>query len=152
MNAVAEDWQADVIISLYDAWPLRFARSKGRTIPWVAWAPVDHETVTPPVLESLRFADFTVAYARHGQQALERAGIAAAYVPHGVNCAAYYPGDQAEARERAELPGVETFLVGMVAANNYYPSRKCIPQAMKAFADFHAEHPDERAVPAHDCG
>ncbi len=137
VQATADDFEADVVITLYDAWPLKFAALKGHQTPWVAWAPIDHETITPGVLESLKRADRAIAYSRHGQRAMLEGGLEdALYIPHGVNTEIFTPGDMAAAREKMGLPGVETFLVGMVAANNYYPSRKCIPQALCAFADF----------------
>jgi len=36
----------------------------------------------------------------------------------------------------------DRFIVGMVAANKDYPSRKALPQAIEAFAEFNKRHPD----------
>lgn len=145
INAYAEDAQADVIVSLYDVWPLKFKQfaNPDKPIPWVAWTPVDHEGVPPAVLEALQKVDRTVAMSKHGQRALISDGIDAHYIPHGVNTEVYCPGDQAEARKRVGFDS-DIFLVGMIAANNYYPSRKGIPQAMAAFRDFAAIHSDAR--------
>ncbi|HNB50342.1 MAG TPA: glycosyltransferase [Anaerolineales bacterium] len=141
VQAMADDFQADVIVTLYDAWPLTFASLPGPHTPWVAWAPVDHETVPPPVLESLRKAQAVVAYSRHGQEALRKAGLDAHYIPHGVETEVFTPGDQGEARRAIGFPE-GAFLVGMVAANTGYPSRKCIPEALYAFREFWLDHPD----------
>lgn len=133
--AYADDWKADVVISLYDAWALNFARMDNwdKARPWIAWLPVDHEKAPPPVLESLKYADGVVAYSRHGQNALKAAGIDAAYIPHGIDLGVFHEGDQAKAREMLGFPQGK-FLFGMVAANTFYPSRKGIPQAMLAFS------------------
>lgn len=145
VQAMADDFEADVIVTLYDAWPLSFATLPGPHTPWVAWAPVDHETVPPPVVESLQKAQAVVAYSRHGQQALKEAGIDAHYIPHGVDTNLFNPGDgaeaQAAARKEIGFPA-EAFVIGMVAANTGYPSRKCIPEALAAFAEFQADHPE----------
>jgi glycosyltransferase involved in cell wall biosynthesis len=111
--------------------------------PWIAWVPIDHDEITPSVAEALRYAQGVVAYSKHGQAALQRAGFGAAYIPHGVDTNVYTPGNKLQARHNLELPVQDdTFLVGMVAANNFYPSRKCIPQALAAFARFHEQYPD----------
>ena len=141
VQAMADDWKADVIISLYDAWVLKFADLPDHHTPWVAWVPIDHETIPQPVLASLRQAQGVVAFSRHGQQALQAAGVEAAYIPHGVDTNLFSPGDQNEARKEIGFPE-NTFLAGMVAANTGYPSRKCIPEALNAFRRFHADYPD----------
>lgn len=150
VQATADDFRADVIISLYDAWPLKFAGLKIHRTPWAAWAPIDHETVPPAVLESLKRADRAIAYSQHGHRAMLEAGLEdALYIPHGVNTDVFQPGEMAKAREKLGLPGVETFLVGMVAANNYFPSRKCIPQALTAFSRFKREVAPKSAIYLH---
>lgn len=141
VSAYAEDWHADIVISLYDVWALRFARMQSWANKWAAWLPIDHETAPPAVVEVLQYADHTIAFSRQGQKALQEAGLDAKYIPHGVDTNVYSPGDADRARERLSWPK-DKFIVGMVAANQYYPSRKCIPQAISAFARFHAKRPD----------
>lgn len=134
----ANDWEADVIVSLYDAWPLKFA---GLKTPWIAWAPVDHQPAPPAVVEALKPAAAVVAYSQFGQHALRQAGLDAHYIPHGVDTAFFQPDDQRAARERLGLPA-DRFIAGFVGANNYFPSRKCIPQVLQAFAEFRRVCPD----------
>lgn len=141
VQACADDWGADVIISLYDAWPLNFASLAIHKTSWVAWAPVDHEEVPPGVAASLRRAQGVVSFSGHGVEALNKAGIQAEYIPHGINTGIFNPGDQAEARGRVGFPN-DKFIVGMVAANNYSPSRKCIPEAIVSFARLHDQYPN----------
>jgi FkbM family methyltransferase len=141
VQAMADDWEADVILTLYDAWPLNFKTLPGHHTPWVAWVPIDHETVQPPLVESLRRADGVVAYSKHGQAALQAAGFDAAYIPHGVETKTFNPGSQNKARAAIGFPE-DVFMVGMVAANKGYPSRKCLPEALMAFRQFHEEYPN----------
>lgn len=136
IQAHADDFKADVIVSMYDAWPLHFQRLK---TPWIAWAPVDHDPAPQIVIDALRPANRVVSYSWFGQREFERVGIKADYIPCGVETHLYTPGDKAEARERVGLPqGV--FIAGMVGANTGYPCRKNIPQALAAFATFAREH------------
>jgi len=138
VQAHADDWRADIIISLYDAWPLKFRKLK---TPWIAWAPVDHQPAPQNVVEALKPASEVVAYSRFGQAELVKAGIPAHYIPHGVECQVFKPGSQREARERLGLP-TDRFIAGMVGTNIGYPSRKGLPQALTAFAQFKRDHPD----------
>jgi glycosyltransferase involved in cell wall biosynthesis len=153
VQAHADDWGAELIISLYDAWPLKFA---GLRTPWWAWAPVDHEPVPDLVLEALRPdlyppkherpgvpAERVIAYSQHGQREYAKAGINADYIPHGVDTKVFAPGDKALARERLGFPA-DAFVVGLVGTNYYWPSRKCIPQTMQAFAVLLEQHPEAR--------
>src|SRR5262249_26189176 len=63
------------------------------------------------------------------------------YVPHGVDTAAFSPRPQGEARRRLGLPE-SAFVAGAVVMNKGYPSRKSLPQIVKAFAAFRARHDD----------
>lgn len=137
----AHDFGADVIISLYDAWASTFAQLPIHDVPWVAWSPIDHQTVPPKVERALRFAQGIVSFSKHGVVQLRNVGLEAEYIPHGIDTRIYTPGDQQASRVAMDLPP-DVFLIGMVANNAYYPSRKAIPQVMAAFADFHARHPD----------
>jgi len=141
VGAYATDWKADIVISLYDVWALRFARLDSWNNKWAAWLPIDHETAPPAVVEALQYANHVIAFSKHGQKCLQDAGLDAKYIPHGVDTTVYSPGSADRARDRLDWPR-DKFLVGMVAANHYYPSRKSIPQAITAFARFHKKHPD----------
>lgn len=133
VKAYADEWKADVVVSLYDVWPLSFARAENWDKPWVAWTPVDHETPPLDVFDSLQYAKYTISISEHGQRVLSDVGIKASFIPHGIETDHFAPGDQMEARRAAGLDIGSAFLVGMVAANKHYPSRKCIPQALAAF-------------------
>ena len=90
-------------------------------------------------------AAIPIAMSRFGQERLS--GVDALYVPHGVDTAVFSPRPQAEARERVGLPA-SAFVVGAVAMNKGYPSRKSLPQIVEAFAAFRARH-DEAILYLH---
>jgi glycosyltransferase involved in cell wall biosynthesis len=48
--------------------------------------------------------------------------------------------DRLEVKTKLDMP--DAFIVGMVAANKGYPSRKAFPECIEAFAQFHSRHKD----------
>ena len=102
------------------------------------WVPVDHDPA-PLVVRSFfaQTAAIPIAMSRFAQERLS--GVDALYVPHGVDTAVFSPQPQAEARQRVGLPA-SAFVVGAVAMNKGYPSRKSLPQIVEAFAAFRARH------------
>jgi glycosyltransferase involved in cell wall biosynthesis len=104
------------------------------------WVPVDHDPA-PQVVRSFfaRTAAIPIAMSRFGEERLK--GVDALYVPHGVDTAVFSPRPQSEARQRVGLPE-SAFVVGAVAMNKGYPSRKSLPQIVEAFAAFRARHPE----------
>jgi len=114
-----------------------------RGFRWVPWLPVDHDPVPKIVAEALEGAYLPIAYSRFGQRKLREVGIEAEYIPHGVDTKVYRPLPREEARASLGLPQ-DAFIVGMVAANVDYPSRKAFPQNMEAFARFYRRHPEAR--------
>jgi len=141
IGGTCEDFKADVLITLYDAWPLTFWKHEDFKTPWVAWAPVDHETMPPPVLKALKGANLPVAYSQHGEWAMKEAGLDPAYIPHGVDTDLFKPvGDTKE-----KLGFEADFLFGMIAANTGFPSRKSIPDVILAFSLFLQARPEVNA-------
>lgn len=147
VQAHADDFKADVIISLYDVWPLRFSKLK---TPWIAWTPVDHDPVPRIVVDALLGhpnkdgkpeavpAFRSVAFSEFGQRQLIKAGIDdAAYIPLGIDTKAFIRRDKAECRERLGL-SQQDFIVGFVGTNKFFPSRKSISQVLQAFASYRA--------------
>ena len=136
----AEHWQADVILTHYDAWvyePQRFFKR-----PWVPWYPVDCDGLQTQVEEKIRHAAFRITQTRHGQEATKAKGLQCEYVPAGFDGSSYRPVDGGEWRDGAGFPR-DAFLVAMVAANKGAPgapSRKSFPQLFEGFARFAAEH------------
>jgi len=139
MQAHANDFRADLIITIYDAWPLKFEKF---TTPTAAWAPIDHQPAPDDVLKALTHANWPISFSEFGQGELVKAGLKdARFIPLGVDCEVYKPLPQAEARDRLGLPQGK-FIVGMVGTNVTYPTRKCIPQVLAAFQRFNECYPD----------
>lgn len=147
LQAHMEHFRADALITLLDVWVTdffgRMAQAGGWK--WLPWTPVDQEPVPDAVLERLVGAHTVLPYARWGEAQLRAAGVTnVRYIPHGVNTTVYAPLSQAEraaARRRAGLPD-GAFVIGMVAANKGYPSRKCFPEQLLAFKIFQERHPE----------
>lgn len=137
----AQHFGADVVLTLYDAWVVETEITANHGILHALWFPVDHDPIPPPVLRKVRHCWQPIVYSRDAERQCLTAGIQPLYVPHGVDTAAYSPGDRAEARASMGIDP-DTFLVGMVAANKGNPSRKAFPEAFAAFAALRRQHPD----------
>lgn len=138
----AKDFKADIVISLCDIWILQTSAFKGN-IKWIAWAPIDHDEVPPPVLVRAREAYKVIAYSKHGQRAFKRKGIDALYIPHCIDTKVFYPRDKKESRKIFNIPE-DAYCVGMVAQNKSLPSRKAFQQSLEAFANFSKNKPQAR--------
>jgi glycosyltransferase involved in cell wall biosynthesis len=125
-----------LVLTLLDVPPLDTATWSRLNV--ASWVPVDHDPAPPIVLSFfVQTAAIPIAMSRFAQERLS--GVDALYVPHGVDTAVFAPRPQAEARERVSLPE-SAFVVGAVAMNKGYPSRKSLPQIVEAFAAFRARH------------
>lgn len=123
---------ADILMSLTDAWVLDPQAMGTR---WVPLFPVDHEPIPPAVINAVSQSFYPIVYSKFAADECRKAGLDAAYVPHAVDCSIYKPGDRAAARKAIGMPE-DTFVVGMVAMNKGFPSRKCFPQLLEGFALF----------------
>ena len=141
----AEQYQADVVIALCDAWVLKPDMWPDE-LRMAVWAPVDHQPAPPDVVKALihpRVAP--IAMSLFGRRMMEDAGLEPLYVPHMVDTNVFRPQpDLRDAvRDELRIPH-DAFLVGMVAANVGNPAipRKAWPQAFHAFARFAERHKD----------
>ncbi len=139
--------KADVVISLMDAWvcePGNFPNTR-----WIPWFPIDSEPITRINLDKVRLAYKRLVFSKHGCRMMDQAGLDYDYIPHGVDTDVYKPMDRAEARKHVyefsskliNLPG-DRFIVGMVAANKGFPSRKAFAENIAAFKLLHDKYPD----------
>jgi len=137
----AREFEPDVVLSLYDVWPLKFPSDPDFTWDWIAWTPIDSSPVSYKIIDKLMLADGIIAYSRFGQKAISKAGLESHYIPHGIPTDLFIPGDRSKAREAIGLPQ-DKFILGMVGANSFHPSRKSIAETLVAFSRFHSRYPD----------
>lgn len=139
----ARQFDAHAVITLLDAWVLRDDYGHGGFL-WLPYAPSDHEPLPPPVLDKLRKAFHPISYSQHASRQFAEAGLDYTYIPHGVETSIYRPlSRKAKQRARRWLGlSDDAFVVGCVAANKGWPSRKGFPELFEAFAVFSERHPD----------
>ncbi|NIN68354.1 MAG: FkbM family methyltransferase, partial [Anaerolineae bacterium] len=133
-----EDHKADLIITLVDIWVLN--PDVYSQMRWLPWTPVDHDPVPQMVVDLAKKAYRPITYSKHGQRAFAEAGLDVEYIPHGIDTSVFKRGPSTK-QSKLRL-SEDTFLIGMVAANQGFPSRKCIPQACEAARIFVERHPE----------
>lgn len=148
----AEHFNADVIMTHYDAWCFNQARLGNESFrkPWVPWFPIDCDDVPRAVLDSVRGitgAAYRITQTRHGQDAMHSHGAQCAYVPASYDGLTYRPHSAAEKAAARKDMGIEDgrFMAMMVAANTGTPdapSRKSFPQVLQAWKWFLEVEPD----------
>ena len=140
-GALARHIDADLLITLQDVWPLPENFALTLPCPWLPLFPVDGRPAPPPVVDAVQGAEYPTAYSKFGVKMMHEAGIDCHYIPHGIDTNTFCPGDKQAIREQFGIPQ-DAFMVLMVAANAGQPSRKAFAEALEAFRDFHAEHPN----------
>lgn len=130
-----------LVITLTDPWVLD--PKVCAQLPVLAWTPIDHNPIMPRTLDWFHRSGATpLAMAEFGVEIMRDAGLDPLYVPHGYDPEVFTPlGDRAEVRELLGLPK-DAFIVGMVAANQGFPSRKGFCQAIQAFAQLKENIPE----------
>jgi len=142
LDAHMRSFRADVLITLMDVWVTDFFGDHAQRggWAWLPWTPIDQEPVPQMVLDRLQGAHTVLPYSRWGESLLRQEGIEnVRYIPHGVDTNVFRPGDRTEARRKLGLPE-DAFIIGMVAANQGYPPRKCFPEQLRAFSVFRRYH------------
>lgn len=135
------DFEADLYVTLLDNWVFPPDYHEKFSAPWLSWFPVDTEPARRPAVKAAAKADYNATFSRHGVRVMAEAGIAAEYLPLGVDIETYNPGEREAAREYLKFPQ-DAFVVAMVAANQSYPARKAFPENLEAFARFQRRHPE----------
>jgi glycosyltransferase involved in cell wall biosynthesis len=135
----ARDFNANVVFTLQDAWVLNPVDLQ--QVPrWIPWVPIDHDPVSRPVLDVLRYAYRIVTYSKYGQKQLADNGLSATYIPHTVNTDIFTPMNKPQRKQETGLPP-DSFLIGMVAANKDNPPRKSFQEVIDAFKLFLEKEP-----------
>lgn len=128
----AADFNADIVISVTDIWVLKNWGRRG--FLWSPWMPMDTEPVPMAILDALDGCYRPLCFSRWGTEQLKAAGWPTAkYSPLGVDLDVYKPRDQAAMRLKTGLVEKD-LIIGMVAANSSYPSRKSFPEMLSAWS------------------
>lgn len=127
------------MISLYDIWALPADTRRNLPCPWIAWVPVDGEPIPRGMRERLKTIDYPVAMSKYGQAQIEQAGFECDYIPLGIDCELFCPGDKDKAKAALGIP-LDRYLVTVVAANKGYPMRKSWMEILQAFGQFYQDH------------
>ncbi len=138
-NASMEN--ADIIISLIDAWVLNAGQMQLNSMLWVPWFPIDCEPIPGPVADVVKFAYKRIVFSHHAERMMDQAGLDYYYVPHGIDTEKLKPRDKAESRKMLGIPE-SAYLVGMVAANKGQPSRKAFCEQIAGFQILKQVHKD----------
>lgn len=137
VEAHAKHFEADVVVTLMDAWVLReYGKKKMR---WMPYMPVDHEPTPEAIIKALNGAYRVISYAEFGKRMLDDVGIDNVCIPHGVDTKVFAPRDKRAAKAKMKIDP-DCFLIGMVAANKGLPSRKAFPEQLAAAAAFKQRH------------
>jgi glycosyltransferase involved in cell wall biosynthesis len=137
----------EVVVTLADIWWLSYMndphirRQLDMTgTPWALYFPVDGDCggmLPPSWIELLRTVDIPIAMARYGQSAVQRAGLACEYIPHGVDTELFAPPpDRESAKARLGLQGKFVIL-----SDSRNQPRKLLPRLLEIFALVAAECP-----------
>jgi glycosyltransferase involved in cell wall biosynthesis len=136
-----KDWNADILITLIDAWVLG---GLDRGLKWVPWMPVDHDPCSPMVLKVLKNAMGLVkpiTMSKFGQKQLKDNGIDSYYIPHTVNCEIFTPDEEWRKEGRKKYQWEDKFVIGCVGTN--HNERKNWVRSLQAVKVFSDRHPGE---------
>lgn len=139
----AKDFNADLVITLMDNWILPLDYGERFNARWLAWFPVDGEPAPQASVDRVKRADYNGVFSRHGVEQMALAGAEVEYLPYGIDCGVFKPGDKAQARAKLEIPQ-DVFFVVTVATNKGYPARKAWPELLQGFKLFSDDVPEAR--------
>jgi glycosyltransferase involved in cell wall biosynthesis len=139
------DEKNGLVMLLQDVWVLMQGIQNYKGLRLVSWCPIDHDPAPPLVVQFLQQADVqTIAMTKFGERMLQDAGVEpVGCIPHAIDTTVFQPVPDQRANIRAGLKlSQDAFVVGMVAANQGFPSRKSFPAVFEAFAEFRRRHDD----------
>ena len=136
--------QPGVLITLCDVWVLKNPLLKEMSV--ASWGPIDHTPIPPKVAQFFdEYNSHPIAMSKFGLAELQRLGLDASYVPHGIDTDVFRPLTEFKGVPVREMLGVpaDAFVIGMNAANKgSHKIRKSFPQVFLAFAAFLKKRPD----------
>jgi glycosyltransferase involved in cell wall biosynthesis len=141
----AKQFNADICISLYDAWVFSADLWRQNGVRWVPWFPVDSDPIAKRVVDQVKGAWAAIAYSKYGYEQAQAAGVGNLhYVPHGVDTGVYKPKDRAKAREELGWSNDLFYFAAVLNNKDNSPNRKAFAEQIEAFAMLHKRHPDIR--------
>jgi glycosyltransferase involved in cell wall biosynthesis len=133
--------KAQILLTLFDSWPLQPENLQQFGVRWIPWFPIDMDPVPPPIVRNVTKAFDRIVFSKFALKEMERVELACHYVPHGIETDVFRPLDMAESRKAIGWPQ-DKFIIGMVAANKGQPARKALAEHLMAFAKLCAKHDD----------
>lgn len=135
---------SDVVISLMDLWVIKPDMGQQGFL-FCPWLPIDHDRIPPLVLERMKLAYMPITMSKFGYNLALIEGVKnVRYVPHSVETKIYKPHSKTVIEAEREKLGIpkDSYVIGIVAANKGWPSRKALPQMIEAISLFMDKHPD----------
>jgi len=133
-----QNFGANVMFTLTDTWVLN-VEEYPPSIHWIPWYPVDHEPMPAIVRTKLNSAWKRIAMSKFGVAETHKNGMDCLYVPHSVETGVLFPQDKVGARKGIGIPE-DKWVVGIVAMNKGFPSRKNFVEQITAFANCKKRH------------
>ena len=140
--------QPDLLITLFDVWPLAnhpfrgWVRESGAK--WLAWAPIDAVPVSEDNLTTLGCAelDYPVLMSNFAEKALKalNSEFRVEVIPHGLEKDWGYTASGRREFRRLNMIPEDAFLFTSVGRNSYYPGRKGLDRLVRAFAEAEIEN------------
>lgn len=140
-------FQANLVVTLIDAWVLHKTAQKVKPAIWCPWLPIDHDPVPQNILDALEGAHTPITYAKWGHTMLKDAGVDNVYIPHGIDPAHYHVEEDRDAVAdfKRRMFGEQCeHLTVMVAANKGYPDRKGFQWQLRSWKAFAQDKPNAR--------
>lgn len=134
-----KDFNTDVTFTEQDIWVLH-PDDLANTTRFIPITMVDHDPIPKVILDKLKFAYRIIVCSKFGQKQLLNNGLMSTYIPLTVDTDIFKPMDKKQRKIDAKLP-LDSYVVGMVAANKDNPPRKSFQEAMDAFKLFLAKEP-----------
>lgn len=140
----------DLLVTVGDAWLWNHRLLAERKIPHLPWIPIDDDPVNTVVLEAISdpannkpYAKDILVYSKWGVEQLAKEGIKSRYIPEAIDTENFKDIGMDEARKVLGFKK-DWFVVGIVAANVGWPSRKAFDKQIEGFAKFAKNHPEAR--------
>jgi len=144
----AEDFGAEVVISLLDAWVFRTA-SFAEQIKWIAWTPIDQDPPQRNLIGKLDKAALTLSFSEWGAEVLRKHApqLKVGAMPYGVDLDVFKPLTRVDRKKMREAMGLDddSFIVGMIGTNLLH-DRKALRQNIAGFVDFARFHDEARLL------